>query len=134
MNTVLVSGGRTSESALRSALELEDMGVSVPTLAGPPAVAIESASGILGEGLENAARTAAEKLGLQPVPVFTYLANTIRKGDRQIPYSLITATDLALLPARAAGFSQRSRGPPPLALARRLRASLRPQAPSEPPI
>ncbi len=33
------------------------------------------------------------------MPVFTYLANTIRKGDRQIPYSLITATDLDALPA-----------------------------------
>jgi hypothetical protein len=31
--------------------------------------------------------------------VFTYLANTIRRGDRSIPYSLITATDLALLRA-----------------------------------
>ncbi len=34
------------------------------------------------------ARTAGSKLHLTPMPVFTYLANTIRKGDRQIPYSL----------------------------------------------
>ena len=27
-------------------------------------------------------------------PVFTYLANTIRAGDREIPYSLVTATNL----------------------------------------
>ena len=26
--------------------------------------------------------------------VFTYLANTLRSGDREVPYSLVTATDL----------------------------------------
>ena len=30
--------------------------------------------------------------------MFTYLANSIRKGDRQIPYSLVTAMDLAQVP------------------------------------
>ena len=34
-------------------------------------------------------------MGLHPIPVFTYLANTIRKGDRQVPYSLVAATDLS---------------------------------------
>ena len=35
---------------------------------------------------------------LQAQPVFTYLANTIRAGDREIPYSTITAVDLAIEP------------------------------------
>ncbi|MEJ7356077.1 hypothetical protein, partial [Staphylococcus haemolyticus] len=44
--------------------------------------------------LERAAREVGAKLGLRTVPIFTYLANAIRKGDRTVPYSLVTATDL----------------------------------------
>ncbi len=58
----------------------------VSTVESPRAVVLESANGIVSEALETAARTAVGKLGLQPVPVFTYLANTIRKGDRHVPY------------------------------------------------
>jgi putative ABC transport system permease protein len=97
VNTVLFAGGQASESALRSGLELDDLGVRVATVADPPAAVIESSSGIVGDGLETAVREAAGKFGVTPVPVFTYLANTIRKGDRAIAYSLITATDLTLL-------------------------------------
>ena len=32
--------------------------------------------------------------GIRGQPVFTYLANTLRAGDREIPYSLVTATNL----------------------------------------
>ena len=35
-------------------------------------------------------------------PVFTYLVNTMRSGDREVPYSLVTATDLSVV---AHGFS-----------------------------
>jgi putative ABC transport system permease protein len=101
VNTLLIAGGHGSDSGLKSALQLEDLGVRVTAVPGSDAVAIESASGILTDALEGAIRKAAEKLGVTPVPVFTYLANTIRKGDRQIPYSLIAATDLRLLPKDA---------------------------------
>ncbi len=102
VNTVLVAGGSRTDAAFRSALQLEDLGVRVSTVADPPAVLVESASGIVSEPLDTAARTAASTLGLAGTQVFTYLANTIRKGDRQIPYSLITAMDLALLPKPSA--------------------------------
>ncbi len=98
VNTILVAGGERTDAKLRSALQLEDLGVRVTTVLGNSAVAIESANGIITEALETAARAAIGKLGLQPIPVFTYLANTIRKGDRQIPYSLVTAIDLAQMP------------------------------------
>jgi hypothetical protein len=98
VNTILVSGGERTDAKLRSALQLEDLGVRVPLVLGGSAVAIESANGIIAEALETAARAAVGKLGLQPIPVFTYLANSIRKGDRQIPYSLVTAMDLAQVP------------------------------------
>jgi ABC-type antimicrobial peptide transport system permease subunit len=38
-------------------------------------------------------------------PVLTYLANTIRAGGRQVPYSLVTALDSALAPAEADGIT-----------------------------
>jgi putative ABC transport system permease protein len=97
VNTVLLTGGQRDEKALRSALQLDDLGVRVTAIEDPPAVAIESASGILGSQLESAIRSVAGAAGVEPVPIFTYLANTIRKGDRQIPYSLVTATDMSAL-------------------------------------
>lgn len=99
VNTVLVAGGNRSDAALRSALQLEDLGVKLTTIEEPRTIIVEQASGIIGEALEAAVRRAAAKIGIVPVPVFTYLANSIRKGDRQIPYSLITAVDLRLLPS-----------------------------------
>ena len=73
----------------------------VATVDNPRAVVLESTSGIVSErARKRGAQRCRTSSGLQPVPVFTYLANTIRKGDRQIPYSLVTATDLSLLPAR----------------------------------
>ena len=35
--------------------------------------------------------------GLEAHPVLTYLANTLRAGDRQVPYSLVTAMDLSMV-------------------------------------
>lgn len=102
VNTVLVAGGSDSAAprdAFRSALRLDDLGVRVAPVRAEPAVAVETASGIVSEPLESAAGQAAERLGLTPAPVFTYLANTIRIRDRHIPYSLVTALDLALLPS-----------------------------------
>jgi len=102
VNTILLSGGERSDAGFRSALRLEDLGARVTTVDAPAAVALESASGIVSEALERASRSAGAKLNLEPVPIFTYLANAIRKGDRQIPYSLVTATDLnALSPPSA---------------------------------
>ena len=97
VNTVLVSG-TGSLDALRSTLKPEDIGVRVGVMSPGPPVAVESASGIISEELERAALQASKELGFTPVPMFTYLANGIRKGDRQVPYSLITAIDLSRLP------------------------------------
>ena len=97
VNTVLLAGGDRGETALRSALQLEDLGVRVTAIDNPPAVAVESTSGILSEPLESAIRGVAAGAGAQPVPIFTYLANTLRTGDRQIPYSLVTATDMSVV-------------------------------------
>ena len=108
VNTVLASGTASLET-LRSTLKLEDIGARVRVMSEGPAVAVESASGIIVESasgiinaeLERAALGSAKELTFTPLPIFTYLANSIRKGDRQIPYSLITAIDLSRLPPPA---------------------------------
>jgi putative ABC transport system permease protein len=100
VNTILVSSGAESEinRAVPSALTLEDLGVTVGSAPVPVAITISSPTGIVSEPLEAAVLRVAAERNLEPKPVFTYLANAIRKGDRQIPYSLIAAVDLALLP------------------------------------
>lgn len=109
VNTILLAGGNRSDQALRSALHLEDLGVKVRSLDDPHFIAIETTTGIVSEALDTAARETLRELNKQPAPVFTYLANTIRKGDRHIPYSLIAAID----PNVVSGFSRtdkRNRG------------------------
>lgn len=97
VNTLLVAGGADVDAGLRSVLALEDLGATVTTASEPPALALEGPSGIIGTELESAALKAGEGIGARPVPVFTYLANTIRRGEREVPYSLITAVDVGLV-------------------------------------
>ena len=95
VNTVLVSGAEDESLAMlvRRVATLEDLSATVAVTT-VPAVVVESSAGIVSESLFTAANEAGKAAGLSPVPVFTYLANTIRKGERQIPYSLVTATNL----------------------------------------
>ena len=65
---------------------------------GDRGISLESASAILSDPLAAAALATAQKLGVRTEPIFTYLANTIRVGAREIPYSLVTADD-AFFPA-----------------------------------
>ena len=99
VNAILVGpGGAGSRATIRPALQLSDLGVRVRALDSPPHVVVESASGIVSEPLQDATADAARRTGLAPSPVLTYLANTIRIGERTIPYSLVTALDFSMLP------------------------------------
>jgi ABC-type antimicrobial peptide transport system permease subunit len=99
-NTVLLAEGPrpVSVNSLRDVLSLDDLGVVVSATSDPRHINVGSSGGIVNEALETATKEAAASIGLAPAPVFTYLANTIRIGDRQIPYSLVTAIDFADLP------------------------------------
>jgi putative ABC transport system permease protein len=104
---VLVSGAESESIAgvVRRVATLEDLSATIAVTTAP-AVVVESSAGIVSEALFTAANQAGKAAGLSPVPVFTYLANTIRKGDRQVPYSLVTATNLeqaGLLPSTSTG-------------------------------
>jgi ABC-type lipoprotein release transport system permease subunit len=76
---------------LRASATLEDLGVKLRWLDAARGLALESESGMVGDGLADASRAAAERAGMSTTPVLSYLANTIRVGDRQVPYSIVTA-------------------------------------------
>jgi putative ABC transport system permease protein len=106
VNTILTAASKRDlvATATRQTATLEDLGATVAISAGDQQLIVEARSGIISEQLETAAVQAGTSLGWRPIHVFTYLANTIRKGDRQIPYSLVAATDLgAVVPPDSAG-------------------------------
>ncbi|MEO8436287.1 MAG: FtsX-like permease family protein [Pyrinomonadaceae bacterium] len=110
----------TVERILKERTSLEDFGinlrlVSVPTaIAGGPAVnqskseapsthppslvlhpsiSLETDSKMISDSLAKTAGEAARDLSLSTAPVLSYLANSIKSGERSIPYSLVTAID-----------------------------------------
>jgi ABC-type lipoprotein release transport system permease subunit len=82
------------KEAVRSEARLEDLGLRLRPLPLRRALSLESDAGVLTEAQARAAVEAAGETHLQGRPVLTYLANAIRSGGREIPYSLVTAIDL----------------------------------------
>jgi ABC-type lipoprotein release transport system permease subunit len=78
-------------AALRSSATLEDLGVKLRALDDARGLSLESESGLISEGLDASARGAARRTGMSAEPVFSYLANSIRAGAREVPYSIVTA-------------------------------------------
>ncbi|MBA2305246.1 MAG: ABC transporter permease [Acidobacteria bacterium] len=114
VNTVLMAGVQDEPAAraARAALALEDLGLKLRPSEDRTQVIVDAAGGILSGPLEQSIRDAGAKLGSSSLPVFTYLANTMRVGDREVPYSLITATDLTHVSPSS---SDVARGTPPVA-------------------
>jgi len=103
VNTILISGGSSApvlEKILRERYSLEDLGVTLRPVDAQKSLAVESSSAMLSDRLADAAIHSAQALALSVEPVYTYLANTIRTGSREIPYSLVTADD-AFFPTEA---------------------------------
>ena len=107
INTILVSEGgsqsavsnpRVNSDSLKNLLKdtykLQDLGIRLRLLQKQKCFLLESESAVINDTLAKQARAVADKLGMRTLPVLTYLANVIRSGQRQIPYSLITATEL----------------------------------------
>jgi ABC-type antimicrobial peptide transport system permease subunit len=97
---------RKLESLLRDSSQLADLGVRIVPAGRPDSaqvtVSIESDRVVLDDRIADAARAAAADLRWDATSVFAYLANTIRIGEREIPYSLVAALDgeeFASLPA-----------------------------------
>ena len=84
------------EDLLRSVYDLGDLDVEViETAAAAPGGGMSVASGrvAVDDRIAAAAGAAAAELDWPATGVFTYLANTIRIGERETPYSLVTALD-----------------------------------------
>jgi len=78
---------------LRETCTLADLAVKVRSLETPHALSLETESAIINEALSQQAQDAARSSGVRAAPIFSYLANSIRAGGREIPYSLVTAID-----------------------------------------
>ena len=114
-NAILIAGidSAAVERTLRESAFADDFGLRVRVLDALGAIAVESRSTILSDASAAAAIRVAERSGLNVIPTLTYLANSIRAGDRAIPYSTITAIDLAALGWVDSATLSRNRNPEP---------------------
>jgi putative ABC transport system permease protein len=81
------------ESLLKQAATLEDLGVKLRVIEARRALQLESETGLINDTLLEAAHRAAADSQMRTASVLSYLANSIRSGEREIPYSLVTAFD-----------------------------------------
>ncbi len=113
-NTLLVSakvGGADAalqlDPIVRRVAALEDIGLKVRATEEGAAVIVESDAGVVDDRQAAAIQGALTGAGFETRSVFTYLANTMRRGDREIPYSLVSAIGLTAIggptPAPPAG-------------------------------
>jgi ABC-type lipoprotein release transport system permease subunit len=122
VNTLLVSIKPEAEPAaaaghlenlIRERATLEDVGLRLRVLETPQVLSLEASGSLIDQARSQAATDAARELKMFALPVFTYLANTIRTKDRQLPYSLITAFDLSII---APDIHAEETGLPPMVL------------------
>lgn len=78
---------------LTSMVQLDDLGLSLRQSRDQTLI-LESRSGLLAPDIVEAGLKAGRALGVEPIPVLSYLANTIRANGREIPYSIVAATEL----------------------------------------
>ncbi|HEX9723900.1 MAG TPA: FtsX-like permease family protein [Vicinamibacteria bacterium] len=102
VNTILVSDADDSlesdEDAvlagmLGEAARLEDLGVTLAVLEDAHCLSVTSDQILIRDGVAEAVEQAASRLGLDTSRIFTYLANTMRSGSAEVPYSLVAALD-----------------------------------------
>lgn len=102
VNTILLSekNGSTLGQAtkldligeiLKDTFSLEDLGIKLRVLEERRGIALESESSIISDELLESAQSAAASAGMQVYPILSYLANSIRSGEREVPYSLVSA-------------------------------------------
>ncbi len=109
-NVALIAAGGPQDEAssalrarIRERLQVGDLGLAVRSVAarGDPAspesarseLVLESRELVLPDAVVESAEQTARALGATTRRVLTYLANTVRVGEREIPYSTITAVE-----------------------------------------
>jgi len=94
VNTLLLSlkeeAGDLVSQVIGPASALDDYGLRLrPNPLGDTIV--ESRAGLLNDALADGVRAVVSDAGLSSEPVLTYVANTIRVGEREVPYSVVSA-------------------------------------------
>ena len=92
---------RIADELIRDHFTPADLGVKVrrlPTDGGDTTISVETESAIISDPLAAVIRQTAADLGLRSDSFLSYLANALRIGEREVPYSLVTAVDSGLLP------------------------------------
>ena len=96
VNMLLVSrdtrAGGDPAPALARAATLDDLGLSMREDA--DYLAVESTGFLLKPHLANPVLDLADELGMPRMAILTYLANSIRVGDRVLSYSMVAAMDV----------------------------------------
>ncbi len=94
-NIVSTGGAKTAllQKILKEKISLEDLGIKLRALDEQGQIALESDSALISDALAETARKSAAASNLRGSPIISYLANAIRSGEREIPYSIITAID-----------------------------------------
>jgi putative ABC transport system permease protein len=92
------NAARSLEDALKPSTQLEDAGLKMRELPANSSTGagfvVESDSSILSDALADIALKTAKAQNLRATPVLSYLAYSIRSGDREVPYSVVSAADV----------------------------------------
>ncbi len=95
---VLLFKGETAgdlNQRLRSSAALDDYGLRLRESPGARRIIVESRAGVINAALAATIQKAAAAMGATSDPVLVHLANTIRIGSREIPYSVVAGRPLA---------------------------------------
>src|SRR5262249_5900048 len=79
---------------LKDKFTLTDLGLKLRKLEEQKELSLESDSAIINDKIAEKAVAVAGKLGLVNRPILTYLVNTIRLGETEIPYSLVSGIEV----------------------------------------
>ena len=101
VNTILLAKKGRDEASkislisdtLKESFALEDLNVRLRALGGQRGISLDSESAVINDSLLESALSAATKAKATVSPILSYLANSIRAGEREVPYSLVTALD-----------------------------------------
>jgi ABC-type antimicrobial peptide transport system permease subunit len=80
VNTLLLPSAQFPKDKIT----LDDLGIKIRTL--PSGLSIETSSAVMSDSLVAAVKAVAPNAQ----PIFSYVANSIRIGDREVPYSIVT--------------------------------------------
>jgi putative ABC transport system permease protein len=124
VNALLATGqsAQSLQTELQAHLTLDDWGLQVEGRR--TYISVESSRFLLDLSSVAATEKTAQEMGLRSAQTYTYLANSIAYGNKEIPYSIVAALDLAanapLGPFLPAGVKELAAGDgqlPPIVLA-----------------